>query len=134
MTAQSENGRTARSAFANVSGISDERPILVIGGTGKTGRRVVEKLTARSLPVRIGSRSSAPPFDWEEPSTWAPALRSVSAVYLTYYPDLAVPGAVDAVRAVVAPQDAGEHIELRINLYALDGGPPWGGPGSSGTG
>lgn len=35
--------------------------------------------------------------------------------------------APDAVRAVVAPQDAGEHIELRINLYALDGGPPWGG-------
>jgi hypothetical protein len=28
---------------------------------------------------------------------------------------------------VVAPQDAGEHIELRVNLYALDGGPPWGG-------
>ncbi|MFC4932879.1 hypothetical protein [Massilia sp. GCM10023247] len=35
--------------------------------------------------------------------------------------------APDAVRAVVAPQDAGEHIELRVNLYALDGGPPWGG-------
>ena len=35
--------------------------------------------------------------------------------------------AADRVRAVVAPVDAGEHIELRINLYALDGGPPWGG-------
>jgi hypothetical protein len=35
--------------------------------------------------------------------------------------------AADRVRAVVAPIDAGEHIELRINLYALDGGPPWGG-------
>lgn len=35
--------------------------------------------------------------------------------------------AADRVRAVVAPQDAGEHIELRVNLYALDGGPPWGG-------
>ena len=30
---------------------------LVLGGTGKTGRRVVERLAARSLPVRIGSRS-----------------------------------------------------------------------------
>ena len=35
--------------------------------------------------------------------------------------------AADGVRAVVAPLDAGEHIELRVNLYALDGGPPWGG-------
>ncbi|QOL48768.1 hypothetical protein [Massilia litorea] len=35
--------------------------------------------------------------------------------------------AADRVRAVVAPLDAGEHIELRVNLYALDGGPPWGG-------
>ena len=35
--------------------------------------------------------------------------------------------AADGVRAVVAPIDAGEHIELRVNLYALDGGPPWGG-------
>jgi hypothetical protein len=35
--------------------------------------------------------------------------------------------AADRVRAVVAPVDAGEHIELRVKLYALDGGPPWGG-------
>ena len=33
----------------------------------------------------------------------------------------------DAVRAVVAPIDGGEHVVLRVNLYALDGGPPWGG-------
>ena len=72
---------------------------LVLGGTGKTGRRVVERLRARDLPVRIGSRSASPPFDWEDRSTWAPALDGVGAVYLTYYPDLAVPGAVEATRA-----------------------------------
>ena len=32
----------------------------------------------------------------------------------------------DRVHAAVAPLDGGEHIVLRINLYALDGGPPWG--------
>jgi hypothetical protein len=32
----------------------------------------------------------------------------------------------DQVHAAVAPIDAGEHIVLRINLYALDGGRPWG--------
>jgi uncharacterized protein YbjT (DUF2867 family) len=74
---------------------------LVIGGNGKTGRRVVKRLEARGLPVRIGSRAGRPPFDWEDPSTWEPALQGVDAVYLTYYPDIAVPGSVDAVQAVV---------------------------------
>jgi uncharacterized protein YbjT (DUF2867 family) len=44
------------------------------GGTGKTGRRVVEQLTARGLPVRIGSRTGEPPFDREDADTWTPAL------------------------------------------------------------
>jgi uncharacterized protein YbjT (DUF2867 family) len=73
------------------------RPTLVLGGTGKTGRRVVERLRARRLPVRVGSRSGAPPFDWEDTSTWAPALLGVGSVYVSYYPDLAVPGAVETV-------------------------------------
>ncbi len=75
----------------------EKKLTLVLGGTGKTGRRVVERLTARGLPVRIGSRSGEPPFDWEERATWAPALDGVGSVYLTYYPDLALPGAVEAV-------------------------------------
>jgi uncharacterized protein YbjT (DUF2867 family) len=74
-------------------------PTLVLGGTGKTGRRVVERLTARGVPVRIGSRSGEPRFDWEDRSTWQHALAGARAVYLTYYPDLAVPGAVEATRA-----------------------------------
>jgi uncharacterized protein YbjT (DUF2867 family) len=76
-----------------------KRPTLVLGGTGKTGRRVVERLKARGISTRIGSRSGEPPFDWEDPSTWAPALRGVSSVYVSYYPDLAVPGAAETVGA-----------------------------------
>ncbi|TMR03803.1 NmrA family transcriptional regulator [Nonomuraea turkmeniaca] len=72
---------------------------LVTSGTGKTGRRVADRLTALGLPVRIGSRSSAPPFDWADRSTWPAALDGVSAVYLAYYPDLAFPGAYDTVKA-----------------------------------
>lgn len=79
----------------------EKKTTLVIGGTGKTGRRVAERLTAHGLPIRIGSRSGEPPFNWEAQATWAPTLRNVGAVYLTYYPDLAVPGAVDAVRSFV---------------------------------
>jgi len=72
---------------------------LVIGATGKTGRRVAERLEARNLPMRIGSRSGQPPFDWADPATWPPALRDIGAVYVTYYPDLAAPGASDAIRS-----------------------------------
>ncbi len=74
-----------------------EKRTLVLGGTGKTGRRVVQRLEARGLPVRVGSRSGEPPFDWAKPATWARALEGVDAVYVSYYPDLAVPGAVDTV-------------------------------------
>lgn len=102
MTAATGNGRTEHTETARESGTANEHPILVIGGTGKTGRRVAQKLAARGLPVRIGSRAAEPPFDWEDRSTWAPVLKDVAAVYLTYYPDVSVPGAVDAVRAFVA--------------------------------
>ncbi|PPK63273.1 NAD(P)H-binding protein [Actinokineospora auranticolor] len=73
--------------------------IHVIGATGKTGRRVVERLTAAGHDATGLSR---PAFDWQEPATWAPALTGVDALYLTYYPDLAVPGAPEAIREVVA--------------------------------
>jgi uncharacterized protein YbjT (DUF2867 family) len=72
---------------------------LVVGGTGKTGRRVAERLQARGVPVRIGSRSSAPPFDWEEPATWEPALQGATSAYISYFPDLAAPGAPEAIAA-----------------------------------
>ena len=37
---------------------------LVLGGTGKTGRRVVERLANRGVPTRVASRAGDPPFDW----------------------------------------------------------------------
>ena len=70
---------------------------MVLGGTGKTGRRVVERLEARGLPARVGSRSAEPPFDWDNRDTWAAALDGVGSVYISYYPDLAIPGAPEAV-------------------------------------
>lgn len=75
-----------------------QEPVLVLGGRGKTGRRVAARLVAEGLPVRIGSRTGQPAFDWEDSASWAPAVEATSAVYITYQPDLAVPGAVDAVR------------------------------------
>ncbi|WP_246666206.1 NAD(P)H-binding protein [Aquamicrobium sp. LC103] len=85
-----------------MSGISanEQAPVLLIGGLGKTGSRVAERLKARNVSVRLGSRSARPAFDWLDRSTWAPALEGADAAYVTYYPDLAVPGAADAVGAL----------------------------------
>ncbi len=79
-----------------------DQPILVIGATGKTGRRVAAKLDALGHTVRRGSRRSETPFDWEAPETWRPALDGVGAAYVTYFPDLAFPGGVDKVGALAA--------------------------------
>ncbi|MFF3124976.1 NmrA family transcriptional regulator [Streptomyces sp. NPDC057908] len=73
--------------------------VLVTSGTGKTGRRVVERLAARGVVVRAGSRSAEVRFDWADESGWAPALRGADAAYVTYYPDLAAPGAPEAMAA-----------------------------------
>jgi uncharacterized protein YbjT (DUF2867 family) len=75
---------------------TSQEPTLVLGGTGKTGRRVVERLTARGLPVRIGSRSAEPRFDWERRSTWNRVLDGVGSAYVAHYLD-ALPGAAETV-------------------------------------
>ncbi|MFI5986728.1 NAD(P)H-binding protein [Streptomyces sp. NPDC098789] len=81
----------------NTQNTQNAQITLVIGGTGKSGRRVAEKLTAQGLPVRVGSRHGEPAFDWNQPDTWTAALEGVSRVYVTYYPDLAFPGAAEQV-------------------------------------
>ena len=79
-----------------------EHPILVLGATGKTGRRIVERLSAKGHAVRKGSRQSDPPFDWENPGTWPTVLSGVAAVYVSFYPDLAVPGAPAAIEELTS--------------------------------
>ncbi|WP_020671902.1 NAD(P)H-binding protein [Amycolatopsis nigrescens] len=59
-----------------------EQPILVLGATGKTGRRVADRLRADGQRVRAASRSGETRFDWTEPSTWDSALSGVRAAFL----------------------------------------------------
>lgn len=110
---------------------------LVLGGTGKTGRRVVERLEALDVPVRMGSRSASPAFDWEDETTWGPVLHGVEKVYLSYYPDLAAPGAVQAVTAftakaaqagvrhVVLLSGRGEDEAQECERIVQESGPAW---------
>lgn len=110
---------------------------LITGGTGKTGRRVAERLTAAGLPVRIGSRSGDPAFDWDQPSTWLGALDGVDVAYLSYYPDLAVPGAAatvgafarlaaeSGVRRLVLLSGRGEEEAENAEKLVADAGVEW---------
>lgn len=75
---------------------------LILGATGKTGRRVADLLQQRGIAVQTGSRHAVTPFDWNQPDGWAAVLRNVSSVYVSYFPDLAVPGAAAAISRFVA--------------------------------
>ena len=70
---------------------------LITGGTGKTGRRVAELLTSMGHSIKVGSRSGHTRFDWEDESTWTPALDGCTSAYITFAPDLAFPGAAEIV-------------------------------------
>ncbi|MCU1651692.1 MAG: NmrA family transcriptional regulator [Pseudonocardia sp.] len=80
---------------------------LVLGATGTTGRRVADRLAARGVATRLGSRSGQPPFDWADETTWPAVLRDVTAAYLVFYPDLVAPGALDSVRRFTEAAVAG---------------------------
>src|ERR1700754_4049057 len=88
--------------------------ILVIGGTGKTGRRVADRLTTLGVPVRVGSRSGTPRFDWGEPASWATAFDGVRSAYVAFYPDLAVPGSPARIASLarVAVEAGVDHLVL----------------------
>lgn len=88
--------------MTDLPNITNNAPTLVVGATGKTGRRVAAELTRRGIPVRAGSRSATPAFDWDDATTWAPALAGARAAYVSFFPDLAVPGAGEAVGALAA--------------------------------
>ncbi|MBB5787313.1 NAD(P)H-binding protein [Jiangella mangrovi] len=59
--------------------------ILITGATGKVGRRVAARLRDLGRPVRAAGRSSTPPFDWTEDSTWGPVLDGVRSAFVVPY-------------------------------------------------
>jgi uncharacterized protein YbjT (DUF2867 family) len=75
--------------------------VLVLGATGKTGRRIVSSLKNLGVPVRLGSRSASPAFDWNNAASWDDCLEGVTKIYINYAPDLAMPGATDAISELV---------------------------------
>ena len=70
---------------------------LIIGATGKTGSRIMQGLKSLGHNPKGASRHGEVHFDWEEQTTWSAALNGIDSVYLTYYPDLAVPQAPEDI-------------------------------------
>ncbi|MFG2050635.1 NAD(P)H-binding protein [Micromonospora sp. NPDC048935] len=62
--------------------MNKKAPVLVLGGTGKTGRRVARQLTESGWTARVATRHSPQRFDWRDESTWAAAVDGVEAVYV----------------------------------------------------
>ncbi|WP_084461841.1 NAD(P)H-binding protein [Nocardia kruczakiae] len=98
-TAESDHRAAATTASRGLDR-TDAGPVVVLGGIGKTGRRVVARLAEHGIEVRAASRSTAIAFDWTDRTTWDTALHGARSVYLAYQPDLAAPGADEAVSAL----------------------------------
>ncbi|HET6856361.1 MAG TPA: NAD(P)H-binding protein [Streptomyces sp.] len=91
-----------------------DKMILVTGGTGKTGRRVVRLLEERGVTARAASRTGAVRFDWADRTTWESALQGVTDVYLVA-PDLGGPQAARDI-AAFARQAAGAGVRRAVLL------------------
>ncbi len=89
---------------------------LVLGATGKTGRRITSRLQHLGHGLRRGSRSASPSFDWERPASWDTCLKGATAAYISYAPDLAVPGTTDLIAAF--SEKAKQHGLRRLVLLS----------------
>lgn len=71
--------------------------VLVTGGTGKTGRYVVDGLKAKGAGVNAASRKGTGGgvvFDWDKPDTWELAIAGCKAAYLVAPPAKPEPAGV----------------------------------------
>jgi uncharacterized protein YbjT (DUF2867 family) len=98
--------------------------ILVLGATGKTGSRVARKLTDLGISIRTAARKGADiRFDWNEPWTFAAALRGVSGVYL-----VSPVMRVDFADVVSEFLDEGERAGVKhvtyLSAYGVEHAPP----------
>jgi uncharacterized protein YbjT (DUF2867 family) len=97
---------------------------LVLGATGKTGSRVASRLAARGLPVRTAARSGADAhFDWDDPGTYAPALRGVGRIYLVG-PVMRAHFAGQVSVFLDQAEAAGARHVTYLSAYGIDSAPP----------
>ncbi|MGY0232247.1 NmrA family NAD(P)-binding protein [Longispora urticae] len=62
--------------------MTENSPILVLGGTGTVGSRVAHQLRAAGREIRVAARHAEHRFDWSEPDSWQAALDGVRTMYV----------------------------------------------------
>ncbi|KAB2375368.1 NmrA family NAD(P)-binding protein [Actinomadura montaniterrae] len=90
--------------------------VLVLGATGRTGRRLVAELLDRGVVVRAASRNPGRPkpgvepvrFEWSDRRTYGPALEGADGIY-----QVLQPAAADATEDVTALLDAATTAGVR---------------------
>lgn len=101
--------------------------VLVVGGTGKTGRAVVRGLRERGVPLRIGARNARVEagvrFDWMDESTYASAIDGVDGIYL-----VAPVGVLDPVPVMSRFIDRALEAGVRRFVLLSSSAIPIGGP------
>lgn len=99
-------------------------PVLVLGATGKTGSRVAQKLIDHGIGIRTAARAGANVrFDWDDPSTFAPALHGIASVYLVS-PVMRVDFAGVVARFLDEAEQAGVRHVTYLSAYGIEHAPP----------
>lgn len=98
-----------------------KKAVLLIGGTGKTGRRLFDCLDVLGHTVRVASRSTEQAFVWEDETTWKPALEGMDAVYIAHH-DITDPAAGDQIaRFSQTALSSGVRRQVFLSGRAADG-------------
>ncbi|MFI2211958.1 NAD(P)H-binding protein [Streptomyces sp. NPDC020141] len=97
--------------------------VLVLGGTGKTGRRVAAALSRLGITPKVASRSAPVRFDWADEGSWDPALAGVGAVYVVDSQGPAAPAEVRAFAAAAKARGVRRLVLLSARVWEeLDDG------------
>lgn len=110
---------------ATIEGMDNTtNPVLVLGGSGKTGTRVAGKLRDLQVPVRTAARSGTDVrLDWDDRSTYGPALAGTDRVYLVA-PTMRVDFAPQVSDFLDLAEDAGVGHVTFLSAYGIDQAPP----------
>ena len=117
--------------------------VFVIGGTGKTGRLVVEGLSQKGIALKIGSRNpsrqSELAFAWQKPELARRAFEGIDAVYIVAPTDSSdhgtiVPPVLDIARSCgvrrfvllsASSLEAGGPMMGQVHAYLQENVPEW---------
>jgi uncharacterized protein YbjT (DUF2867 family) len=111
-------------ARLRLTGVMTDHTVLVLGGTGKTARRLAPLLAAGGAQPRTAARSGADVvLDWYDETTHDPALAGVDAVYLVP-PALRLDHPPLVGRFLDRAERAGVRHVTFLSAHGIDQAPP----------